>query len=148
MEARGPAPPLPVNIPEPPPTAPSLPHTQFEQTFGPEAEGLLQYVPDNPAYTAEQHLFALLVLGGQKDVTKLDEYDRDVLDDITQRMIYEPTQATRKAREAEAEHVERLKYITPGSMLDKDVQVLPEEHPDYERGTMPDAKLPHPEYEG
>lgn len=146
MEARAPAPPLPIPIPEPPPTAPSLPPTQFEQTYGPGAEGLLQYVPDNPVYTPEQHLFALLVLGGQKDITKLDEYDQDVLDDITQRMIHEPTQTTKKAREAEAERVKRLREIPPGSMLHKDVEVLPEEHPDYEHGTLPDHKLPHPEF--
>lgn len=138
-----PAPPLPVELPpEQPRVRGSLARTQFEELFGQGAEGLLQYVYDNPDYTPEQQTLALLVTAGHKKINELDSHDRTELDRIALRLATQPA----GARAQQQAQVVRQPHLTPGAMLHKDVQVDAAEHPDYERGLMEDAKLTHPEY--
>jgi hypothetical protein len=139
-----PAPPLPVELPpEKPRVSGSLARTQFEDIFGRGAEGLLQYVHDNPAYSPDQQTLALLVLAGHKKIEELDLHDREVLDRIALQLATSPSDSggARAAQQAARE-----RHLVPGTMLHKDVEVDAAEHPDYERGLMDDAILTHPEY--
>jgi len=140
-----PAPPFPVELPpEQPRVRGSLARTQFEELFGPGAEGLLQYVYDNPDFAPDSQSLALLILAGHKKINELDAHDRTVLDRVALQIATSPSESRRAAEARES--ARRDFRITPGTMLHKDVEVDAAEHPDYERGLMDDAGLTHPEY--
>jgi len=66
----------------------SLPNTQFEEAFGPEAETLLQDVLDHPTdFTGDEVNLAWQILGGLKKLKELNQEEKDLLDHITHRML-------------------------------------------------------------
>lgn len=86
----GPVPPLPIPTPTQGPSAPprgsQAPSLALEQLYGRGAEGLLGEVVDNPDFSPEHQALALAVLAGDKPMKKLDQEDRNLLDEIAYQM--------------------------------------------------------------